>query len=281
MGRAGQWSEARSPGAGPRPSGRGFHSLRKEKSQPGLSLRWGPGAPTCFPPQGGGDKGKAGMLGDRGRPSCHVTHTPCGLEGNKPVGVGARYEPDSREKPGKMQKRTQHAQGGRLVRSQQAVTSSAQAVVGVAQAAGVPLTVRNPLYRRAGTLGTSGTGLEADWGTNSRFPEPQGTGGSSGVTGGFLGSGKGPRCPCWRVLRFARCGVRGVEGRAHGQRSLRRWARAGQCPCDPGKCRQAGSPCSVLAQVHPCWLAWGLGPGAKGVRGPGGRVHCWRAGTAA
>nr|XP_055156677.1 fucose mutarotase isoform X1 [Nyctereutes procyonoides] len=39
---------------------------------------------------GGGDKGKAGMLGDRGRPSCRVTHTPCVFEGNKPVGVAAR-----------------------------------------------------------------------------------------------------------------------------------------------------------------------------------------------
>lgn len=79
------------------------------------------------------------------------------------------------------------------MRSQRAVTSSAQAVVSVAQAAGVPLTVRNPLYRRAGTLGTSGTGLGADWGKNSLFPEPQapgyrwqlrGHGGSPGVREG-------------------------------------------------------------------------------------------------
>lgn len=196
MGRAGQWSEARSPAAGPRPSGRGFHSLWKEKSQPGLSLRWAPGAPTCFPPQGGGDKGKAGMLGDRGRPSCRVTHTPCVFEGNKPVGVAARYEPDRREKPGKRQKRRRSGRQAREIPTgcHQLRTSSCQRCA----SSGSSFNSQKPALPESRDLGDQWDGSGGRLGQEQplpRAPGPRVQVAAQGSRGESWGQGRGPGVP--------------------------------------------------------------------------------------
>lgn len=257
MGRAGQWSEARSPAAGPRPSGHGFHSLRK-KSQPGLSLRWGPGAPTCFPPQGGGDKGKAGMLGDRGRPSCHVTHTPCVLEGNKPVGVGARYEPDRREKPGKRQKRTRSGQQAREIPTgcHQLCTSSCQRCT----SSGSSFNSQKPALPGSRDLGDQWDGSGGRLGQEQPLPRAPGYRWQLRGHGGSPGVREGAQVPLLASVEV--CPVRGVEGRAHGQRGLRRCGQGRVVPVRPRQVSPGRQPL-LCPGPSPSLLA-GLGLGARG-----------------